>query len=1180
MLGSARGGQYTSIPNYSGPDAGHAFRDDINGRFSGLMPISPLLVSRSFANLPSEQDGLILFCNDCAKTNPCSGGGTGTFGYGYRGTWQCQASGPLEQNLAASGYKVTGLAPAASSGDALSFGQSGAQLNSLTGGANGLGYVDEMSVNQDINVATIPGFFYGLNQAKISSTVTGSIAISNTWAQSTAFSAGNTIAPGNGFYYQETIATCVSGGGPLVPAFNTNLSGTTADNTCSWTNQGADVGTFTLITSGPAYQIGMHVAAAGAGATSTLATPSAPTVTSYSTNSHGQFATASCTAYATATPAISCSQTYCYQAQGCNSFTGKCSAWSSAGCTVTGASTLGPGQRNQVSVQVVSGADTYKIARCVGTGCTNEALYDARDDDWAPHYNDLSTPTAPTTQTYYDYGLPETGDSTSKGSFAYDNDYGLTLNSGVVNATYYGIVTGVTVAGGTGGTTVVTVSPAPANAPPANTTLENDDSPAWQAALTLACSHGGGRVFVPIPNAPWSYLSDVSIAQPIYVGPTPAQNAAGITCTNLILQGGPAPSFQNISPFFMWVGPVTGTEFRLWDTNRTTLQNVRVALVHSSTAAVGIDIDLPATETAVHTTPTNNFIDRVSVGNYSGIGLRIGNQYHSNNENEVVTDSVFSDGYESVRVNSASSINNQFLRDSYSDGIWGFYGAAGDWSLDHPNLQDNLMDVFSDGADRTNSVKDGQSEHAARLFVTGSAVDGDNTQTQFSYENMREYTNSAPAPMANDGSAGFEVLGVDQSNAPISIKGEHTSSTSYPNFAIDVSPPSGNGLVVSLVNTWNQATPAQPYTGTGLVLSSIGDGSVTNGGVYTALTNTALGSTGPAGPTGATGATGPSGAGGPGTGATGATGPTGPTGLTGATGPAGPVGPNGSAGIAGPTGTSGPAGPNGATGPAGPNGATGTAGPMGPTGITGATGPAGTTGNTGIAGPTGTSGPVGGTGPAGPNGATGTAGPTGPTGANGPTGPNGATGPSGPTGPSATLNTPTSSLLGGAIASSFQQNCPSTAGTVTVVANKIGYLPINIDHYTSVSTIDIYIDTVDSSNNTDYGLYGPITSISYPYVDDIGAQIISGSPGVYKLALHSTHVLVPGAYVLAWTSTGSTLVFDSCSGVSHSNWSDGYNTAAAGTPTTSGGALPTTSFNASSYNPPVVGGPFASILLN
>jgi len=115
-------GAYVPIPNYTGVGAGSLFRRAINDRFSGTQRMAPAIATASFANLPIEQDGMLIYCPDCKLTSPCAGTGTGAWALGARGQWSC-ASGALEANLNANGNKMTNLANGTVGGDALDFGQ-------------------------------------------------------------------------------------------------------------------------------------------------------------------------------------------------------------------------------------------------------------------------------------------------------------------------------------------------------------------------------------------------------------------------------------------------------------------------------------------------------------------------------------------------------------------------------------------------------------------------------------------------------------------------------------------------------------------------------------------------------------------------------------------------------------------------------------------------------------------------------------------------------------------------------------------------------------------------------------------------------------------------------------------------------------------------------------------------
>jgi hypothetical protein len=144
-------GAYQPIPNFTGVGAGLQFRESINNRFSGVQPIFPLLVGPSFANLPAEQDGLLVYCRDCKRATPCVNGGGGAWAVGTRGQWSC-SSGALEDSLNANGNKITSLANGTNAGDAISFGQTGAQINTLLGAkGDGSDAITAFNVNGTLN---------------------------------------------------------------------------------------------------------------------------------------------------------------------------------------------------------------------------------------------------------------------------------------------------------------------------------------------------------------------------------------------------------------------------------------------------------------------------------------------------------------------------------------------------------------------------------------------------------------------------------------------------------------------------------------------------------------------------------------------------------------------------------------------------------------------------------------------------------------------------------------------------------------------------------------------------------------------------------------------------------------------------------------------------------------------
>ena len=95
---------------------------------------------------------MILFCKDCKSAVPCVSGGAGAWALGTRGQWSC-AGVALEAALNANGNKVSNLASGTVNGDALAFGQTGAQLNTLSGSKlDGSDAITNVSLNGVKNV--------------------------------------------------------------------------------------------------------------------------------------------------------------------------------------------------------------------------------------------------------------------------------------------------------------------------------------------------------------------------------------------------------------------------------------------------------------------------------------------------------------------------------------------------------------------------------------------------------------------------------------------------------------------------------------------------------------------------------------------------------------------------------------------------------------------------------------------------------------------------------------------------------------------------------------------------------------------------------------------------------------------------------------------------------------------
>ncbi|HVA80983.1 MAG TPA: hypothetical protein VNF29_08660 [Candidatus Binataceae bacterium] len=181
-------GAYQPIPNYTGTNAGLLFRQAINNRFSGAQPISPAIVSLSFATLPAEQDGTLFYCTDCQKTAPCASGGSGAWAFGQNRAWSCAAaggSGSLPMSGDVSGTTgantvqtvLSGKTPVVTSG------------TNTAAGSTGADSLNNFNVNGQVNVAD-----YG----KLSTSVSTETATTTSGSTSIALGAIGPFQVGGG----------------------------------------------------------------------------------------------------------------------------------------------------------------------------------------------------------------------------------------------------------------------------------------------------------------------------------------------------------------------------------------------------------------------------------------------------------------------------------------------------------------------------------------------------------------------------------------------------------------------------------------------------------------------------------------------------------------------------------------------------------------------------------------------------------------------------------------------------------------------------------------------------------------------------------------------------------------------------------------------------------------------
>jgi hypothetical protein len=68
---------------------------DTNNVFTGTdqFQLGVQVGPKTFATLPAETDGTIIFCSDCKVQTTCAGSGTGAFAEGVGGAWNCNNPG-------------------------------------------------------------------------------------------------------------------------------------------------------------------------------------------------------------------------------------------------------------------------------------------------------------------------------------------------------------------------------------------------------------------------------------------------------------------------------------------------------------------------------------------------------------------------------------------------------------------------------------------------------------------------------------------------------------------------------------------------------------------------------------------------------------------------------------------------------------------------------------------------------------------------------------------------------------------------------------------------------------------------------------------------------------------------------------------------------------------------------
>ncbi|GEM_PF-3810543 len=789
--------QYQGIPNYVGPGAGFNFRSAINQRFSGLVPISPLIVSRPFATLPAEQDGMILFCNDCLRTTPCTGGGSGAFALGARGVWSCSNSA-LEQSLSMGGNAVNGVAGITPSNDTL------AQHN-----------IGNFSINGQINVRDP---YFGAT----ASTVSGTASMTSGNATITMdavhdFAVGQHIAiygagapssltaptlavqpeayPDNGTGLLSA-ANKVQTAGQLMGCWVDNLNSVAAwQPSHLYADNGGNANDEIAVSLDGQWYGFYH--GANTSFTSAATIPDfksvlqgpprymgTPWINGAHVSDNGDFGWVPFGVLGSSPLAnTSCSTSYSYEVcpVDANGGVGACSTIQTL---TNGAAVLSPSNTNVLTITNPAGAVADLIGRCKGASCT-PGFYSV-----IPVFG-----TSTATQTYFDFGNAQGQYLDAAGAIHTANASGSQPMPAVVNPPLLTTIVscGTSVQGAACTSTNFTLATAPAVSG-TNYVVQHDDGPAINAAVAASCPNSTADAAVYIPAGNYNIATTINLSG----------------CAGLRVRGETAVGGGNTT--LNWIGGLGATFVQMFKTRNALVESLTLTGLNGATPAVGVDIDNIG---AGSVTSTRNALVRQNFA-YIANPVRLASQGNANSEGMTFRDinvGIGADGgYTAFYVAGAGQTDNeQFQNIQVSYGPWNYL-----FDLGGSNANAAVGSVM---VERLNS---------SALDAIGVYLHGSVKRVQ-----LHDWYAEGLARLTYDDS-GF--------GSSVSIENSYFSPTSVAPDSFYVVP--GYGQTVSFNNWWNGAAPMKLNVGTASIgrrlslrLTSFGDIFSDPQAVFTPFTN-------------------------------------------------------------------------------------------------------------------------------------------------------------------------------------------------------------------------------------------------------------------------------------------------------------------------------------------------------